>query len=84
MMMTKNHYEALRYKAITSIRNQECRIFINDGMVNWLETISKYNIASVTEKAQPLRMSHMSVSLQSQATDILTDMVFFCLNKQGG
>jgi hypothetical protein len=79
MVMTTNHYESLRCKAVTSIRNQEYRIFSNYGMMCWLETISKYSTASITEKTPQLNMSSMSDSLQNQATDILTDMVFYCL-----
>ena len=77
-----NHYEALRYKALASIQNQECKIFINDGMIGWLETISKYCAASFIEKTQPLKMSYLLDSLQSHATNILADMVFCCLKSK--
>jgi hypothetical protein len=79
--MVTSQYETLRNMVLTSaIRNQEFMLFIDYGMVGWLETISECFIFSLPkEEEQPLSVNYISSSLQSQAVNILTDMIFYCL-----
>jgi hypothetical protein len=63
----------------SSIRNQEFILFIEYGMIGWLETMSECFIFSLPKEEQPLNVSYLSNSLQGQAANILTNMVFHCL-----
>jgi hypothetical protein len=78
--MVIGQYETLRNMALTSaIRNQEFMLFIDYGMVGWLETICECFIFSLP-KAEPLvNVNYISSTLQNQAVHILTDMIFYCL-----
>jgi hypothetical protein len=78
--MVTSQYETLRSMALTSaIRNQEFMLFIDYGMVGWLETISECFIFSLPKAEPPVSLTYVSSSLQSQAVNILTDMIFYCL-----
>ena len=78
--MIKNQYETLRAMVLTSsIQNQEFVLFIEYGMIGWLESMAKCFIFSLPKQEHTLRVNYSSHSLQSQATNILTNMVFYCL-----
>jgi hypothetical protein len=77
-------YETLRNNVLTlSIRNQEYILFTEFGMVSWLQTLSDYSICPLSKDEQTTKRAGLSASLQSQATHILTDMVFYCLEQNG-
>ena len=79
--MIKNQYETLRYGVLNaSIRNQEFILFVEYGLIGWLETLAAcYIFSSPKKEEENLNITRLSDSLQNQATHILTDMVFYCL-----
>ena len=78
--MVIGQYETLRNMALTSaIQNQEFILFIDYGMIGWLETICECFIFSLPKAEQPVSVNYISSTLQNQAVNILTDMIFYCL-----
>ena len=79
----KNQYETLRKMVLTlSLRSQQFILFIERGMIGWLETMSDYFIFSLPKEEEPsLKVNYLPDTLQSQTTNILSDMVFQCLAK---
>ena len=77
--MVIGQYETLRNMALNSaIQNQEFMLFIDYGMVGWLETICECFIFSLPKEEPPVSVHYISSSLQNQAVHILTDMIFYC------
>ena len=78
--MVIGQYETLRNMALTSaIQNQEFILFIDYGMIGWLETICECFIFSLPKAEPSVNVNYISSSLQNQAVHILTDMIFYCL-----
>jgi hypothetical protein len=78
--MIKDQYETLRERVLNaSNRNQEFILFVEYGLIGWLETLSECYMFSLPKEEKPVNFNILSNSLQSQATQILTDMIFYCL-----
>ena len=81
--MIKNQYETLRDRVLNrSVRNQEFILFVECGLIGWMESLAACPVFSLPKRQEAkLSTACLSDALQNQATQLLTDMVCYCLKE---